>query len=160
MESLKINKVQIRNLQIEDYTQLSQSFKRVYSDGSDVFWTHKQIEKLIKIFPEGQIVTVVDEKIVGCALSIILDYDKVKNDHTYAQVTGKETFDTHNPDGNILYGIEVFIHPDYRGLRLARLYVRIPQGTMRNTESEGHHVRRTYSELSQICRQNTAERIH
>lgn len=116
----KINKVQIRNLQIEDYAQLSQSFTRVYSDGSDVFWTHGQIEKLIKIFPEGQIVTVVDEKIVGCALSIIVDYDKVKNDHTYAQVTGKETFNTHTAQGNILYGIEVFIHPEYRGLRLAR----------------------------------------
>ena len=75
MDSLKINKVQIRNLQIEDYDQLAQSFTRVYTDGSDVFWTHKQIEKLIKIFPEGQIVTVVDEKIVGCALSIIVDYD-------------------------------------------------------------------------------------
>ena len=34
---IKINKVQIRNLQIEDYAQLSQSFTRVYSDGSDVF---------------------------------------------------------------------------------------------------------------------------
>ena len=56
----EINKVQIRNLQIEDYDQLAQSFTRVYSDGSDVFWTHKQIEKLIRIFPEGQIVTVVD----------------------------------------------------------------------------------------------------
>ena len=120
MDSLKINKVQIRNLQIEDYDQLAQSFTRVYTDGSDVFWTHKQIEKLIKIFPEGQIVTVVDEKIVGCALSIIVNYDDVKNDHTYAQVTGKETFNTHNPKGNILYGIEVFIHPQYRGLRLAR----------------------------------------
>lgn len=106
---IKINKVQIRNLQIEDYAQLSQSFTRVYSDGSDVFWTHAQIQKLINIFPEGQIVTVVDDKIVGCALSIIVDYDKVKNDHTYAQVTGKETFNTHNPKGNILYGIEVFI---------------------------------------------------
>ena len=84
---IKINKVQIRNLQIEDYAQLSQSFTRVYSDGSDVFWTREQIQKLIKIFPEGQIVTVVDDKIVGCALSIIVDYDKVKNDHTYAQVT-------------------------------------------------------------------------
>ena len=92
---IKINKVQIRNLQIEDYAQLSQSFTRVYSDGSDVFWTHAQIQKLINIFPEGQIVTVVDDKIVGCALSIIVDYDKVKNDHTYAQVTGKETFNTH-----------------------------------------------------------------
>ena len=108
MDSLKINKVQIRNLQIEDYDQLAQSFTRVYTDGSDVFWTHKQIEKLIKIFPEGQIVTVVDDKIVGCALSIIVNYDDVKNDHTYAQVTGKETFNTHNPKGNILYGIEVF----------------------------------------------------
>ena len=46
---MKINKVQIRNLQIEDYDQLAQSFTRVYSDGSDVFWTHKQIEKLIRI---------------------------------------------------------------------------------------------------------------
>ena len=101
MDSLKINKVQIRNLQIEDYDQLAQSFTRVYTDGSDVFWTHKQIEKLIRIFPEGQIVTVVDEKIVGCALSIIVDYDKVKNDHTYAQVTGKETFNTHNPKGSM-----------------------------------------------------------
>ena len=49
-----------------------------------------------------------------------VNYDDVKNDHTYAQVTGKETFNTHNPKGNILYGIEVFIHPQYRGLRLAR----------------------------------------
>lgn len=35
-------------------------------------------------------------------------------------MTGNETFSTHNPKGNILYGIEVFVHPEYRGLRLAR----------------------------------------
>lgn len=116
----KINKVEVRPLLLSDYKQLSQSFKRVYSDGSDIFWTREQIEKLNTIFPEGQIVTVVDNKIVGCALSIVVDYDKVKNDHTYASVTGQETFDTHTCKGNILYGIEVFIHPDYRGLRLAR----------------------------------------
>ena len=119
-DSIKINKVLIRNLQMEDYEQLSQSFTRVYADGSDVIWTREQIKKLIDIFPEGQIVTVVDDKIVGCALSLIVDYNLVKNDHTYAQVTGNETFSTHNPHGNILYGIEVFIHPQYRGLRLAR----------------------------------------
>ena len=45
----KINKVEVRNLQIEDYAQLSQSFKRVYAD-KDVFWTHEQIETLIRIF--------------------------------------------------------------------------------------------------------------
>ena len=120
MENQNISKIQLRPLQIEDYQQLAQSFRRVYADGSDVFWTHKQIETLLRIFPEGQVVTVADDKIVGCALSIIVDYDLVKGDHTYAKVTGNETFSTHNPNGNILYGIEVFIHPDYRGLRLAR----------------------------------------
>ena len=85
METLEINKVEIRNLQKEDYDQLASSFTRVYADGSDVFWTPKQIDKLIRIFPEGQIVVVVDGKIVGCALSIIVNYDDVKNDHTYAR---------------------------------------------------------------------------
>ena len=120
MESnLKINKVELRNLRMEDYDQLAGSFKRIYAD-HDVFWTHAQIKKLITIFPEGQVVIVVDDKIVGCALSIIVDYNSVKGDHTYAKVTGNETFNTHKPNGNILYGIEVFIHPDYRGLRLGR----------------------------------------
>ena len=115
----KINKVELRNLRMEDYDQLAKSFKRIYAD-HDVFWTHEQIRTLITIFPEGQVVIVVDDKIVGCALSIIVDYNMVKGDHTYAKVTGNETFNTHNPQGNILYGIEVFIHPDYRGLRLGR----------------------------------------
>ena len=43
----KINKVEVRTLQMADYRQLSQSFTRVYSDGSDVFWTREQIKKLI-----------------------------------------------------------------------------------------------------------------
>ena len=121
MDSMpKIKKVTVRQLQIDDYSQLVQSFRRTYTDGSDVFWSRKQIEKLIEIFPEGQIVTEADKKIVGCALSIIVDYDRVKNDHSYDLITGHETFDTHNPKGNILYGIEVFIHPEFRGLRLAR----------------------------------------
>lgn len=123
MEPKKINKVEMRNLRMEDYDQLAKSFRRIYGD-SDVFWTHAQIKKLITIFPEGQVVIIADDKIVGCALSIIVDYNMVKGDHTYAQVTGNETFNTHNPKENILYGIEVFIHPDYRGLRLGRrMYV-------------------------------------
>ena len=80
---MKINKVQIRNLQIEDYDQLAQSFTRVYSDGSDVFWTHKQIEKLIRIFPEGQIVTVVDEKIVVVLHIIVVHYDGKRTAHDF-----------------------------------------------------------------------------
>ena len=118
-QNRQISKIDLRTLQMSDYDQLAGSFHRIYAD-HDVFWTHEQIKKLITIFPEGQVVIIADDKIVGCALSIIVNYNMVKNDHTYAQVTGNETFNTHDPNGNILYGIEVFIHPDYRGLRLGR----------------------------------------
>ena len=70
----KINKVEVRNLQMEDYGQLAQSFTRVYAD-KDVFWTREQIRKLVTIFPEGQIVTVVDGRIA--ALYDIANPDKL-----------------------------------------------------------------------------------
>lgn len=52
MKQKEINKVEIRNLQKEDYDQLASSFTRVYADGSDVFWTPEQVDKRIRIFPE------------------------------------------------------------------------------------------------------------
>lgn len=38
---------------------------------------------------------------MGCALSIIFDYELVKDDHTYAKVTKNETFEAHYPDENV-----------------------------------------------------------
>lgn len=34
----KINKVELRNLRMEDYDQLAKSFRRIYAN-HDVFWT-------------------------------------------------------------------------------------------------------------------------
>lgn len=40
--------------------------------------------------------------------------------HTYREITANYTFDSHSPKGDVLYGIEVFIKPEFRGLRLGR----------------------------------------
>ncbi len=74
---------------------------------------------------------------VGCALSIIVDYEKFGDDHTYEQITGYYTFSTHNPKGDTLYGIEVFVHPDYRGKRLARRLYDARKALCENLNLEG-----------------------
>ena len=74
----------------------------------------------IKKFPEGQIAIKVNGHFAGCALSIIVDYSKFENGHTYRQITGNHTFNTHDSSGDMLYGIDIFIRPRYRGLRLGR----------------------------------------
>ena len=86
----------------------------------DSYWKEFQIETLLTKFPEGQVVVKVNGAIAGCALSIIIDYDKFEDFQTYKQVTGNYTFTTHSKIGETLYGIELFIKPEFRGLRLGR----------------------------------------
>ena len=62
----------------------------------------------------------VDGKVVAIALAIRVKYDRFGDNHTYYEITGGYTFKTHNDEGDYLYGIEVFVHPDYRDLRLGR----------------------------------------
>lgn len=112
--------IEVRPLTAEDYHDLKESMVSAYSDMQGNYWREGTIQRLISLFPEGQIAVAVNGKVVGCALSIIVDYEKYGDDHTYEQITGFYTFSTHNPKGDILYGIEVFVNPDYRGKRLAR----------------------------------------
>lgn len=87
---------------------------------SDEMWSEEKIKNLIKIFPEGQVAIKINNEIAGCALSIIVDYNKYDDHHTYEQITDNENFSTHTSEGDMLYGIEVFIQKNYRGLRLGR----------------------------------------
>lgn len=112
--------VEIANLQIDDYNELLTAMKSAYSNWGGGFWTGSAIARLIRKFPEGQFVVKVDDKVVGCALGLIVQYGDFGDDHTYDQITGGYSFNTFDRNGDVLYGIEVFIHPDYRGLRLGR----------------------------------------
>lgn len=112
--------IEVRLLTAEDYHDLKESMVSAYSDMQGNYWREGTIQRLIGLFPEGQIAVTVNGKVVGCALSIIVDYEKYGDDHTYEQITGFYTFSTHNPKGDTLYGIEVFVNPDFRGKRLAR----------------------------------------
>jgi predicted amidohydrolase/GNAT superfamily N-acetyltransferase len=91
-----------------------------YSGMKDTHWEEFEIEILLKKFPQGQLVILVDEVVVASALSLIVNENLVEKNHDYAKITGNYTFSTHNPEGEVLYGIEVFVHPKYRGLRLGR----------------------------------------
>ena len=115
-----INTIELRNLELEDYKELKSSMIQAYPEMENSYWNEAQIEKLLQIFPAGQLVIVVNGKVVGSALSLILNEDLVDKNHNYKSITGNYTFSTHSSKGEILYGIDVFIHPNYRGLRLGR----------------------------------------
>lgn len=120
MDIGNIENIELEYLSPDDYDELRTMMSDIYNDIENPTWSREQIRKLIAIFPEGQVVIKVNGKLAACALSIVVDYKKFGDRHTYKQITGNETFSTHDPDGDVLYGIEVFTGKDYRGLRLGR----------------------------------------
>lgn len=115
-----IENIELKYLSFDDYQELKQTMIEAYTSMPNAYWKEHHIKALIKKFPEGQVVVKVNNEIAGCALSIIVNYEKFDDNHTYQQITGNYTFNTHTNDGDVLYGVDVFIKPDYRGLRLGR----------------------------------------
>ncbi len=112
--------VQVRQLTIDDYHELREAMVSAYASMGGQYWQESSLKKLLSLFPEGQIAILVDDKVAGCALCLRLNYDEFGDKHTYSEITGNFAFDTFDARGDVLYGIEVFIDPTYRGMRLGR----------------------------------------
>ncbi len=74
-------------------------------------------------FPEGQFVAVFEGRIVGHAATFRLREKLALAPHDWMEITGGGFASRHDPRGDWLYGMEVCVDPDYRGLRIGqRLY--------------------------------------
>jgi len=115
-----IENIELTFLKVEDYKDLKEAMIEAYSNMPNSHWKEHHIKSLISRFKEGQVVIKVNQQFAGCALSIIVDYDTFDNKHTYKEITGDYSFNTHSQEGDMLYGIDIFIRPKFRGLRLGR----------------------------------------
>ncbi len=82
----------------------------------DVVWGRSHLESHQRVFPQGQLVATLDDRVMGACSSLIVDLgpDPLRN-HTWAGITDSGYFYNHNPQGQTLYGADVYVHPDARG---------------------------------------------
>jgi predicted amidohydrolase/GNAT superfamily N-acetyltransferase len=104
---------------MDDYDDVKEIMDMVYSNAGGA-WTKKELKSMLHYFPEGQICVEDNGKLVGAAFSLIIHYAEYGDNHTYKEITGNGTLKNHDSDGDTLYGIDVFVHPKYQGLRLGR----------------------------------------
>ncbi|MBU2927740.1 carbon-nitrogen hydrolase family protein [Winogradskyella psychrotolerans] len=120
MDEQKIENIELSYLTVGDFEELKSATLEAYGGVLNSYWKKDHIARLTTIFSEGQVVIRIDGQLAGCALSLIVDYDKIDDNHTYADIIEGDKFKNHDPDGDVLYGIDVFIKPEFRGLRLGR----------------------------------------
>ena len=110
--------IRIRPLRIEDYDELI-AMQNLCFPGM-LHWGRDQIESQIQHFPDGQVVIEYDGEIVASAGSLIVDFDDYEEWQNWKEISDEGYIRNHDPEGDTLYGIEIMVHPEYRGLKLAR----------------------------------------
>src|SRR5690554_1952887 len=115
-EELHLN---LRNLTLEDYPQLQELMDDVYDDIGGA-WPKDTIKALVEQFPDGQICIEDNGHLVAVALTVSVKYERFSNPHAYDDLILRNEKIWHNPNGDSLYGLDVFIHHEYRGYRLGR----------------------------------------
>lgn len=110
----------------------------------------------LQIFPEGQFVLTIGEDppatsplahagstgpatapVVGMTTTQRTDFDLSSYRHTFVETSGGGWLSNHQPEGEWLYGLDMGIHPDYRGRGGARLLYRARQLLVRRLGLRG-----------------------
>jgi predicted amidohydrolase/ribosomal protein S18 acetylase RimI-like enzyme len=111
-------KVRVRRLRKSDFDQVVQLQQTCFPGMSP--WTKDQFESQLSTFPEGQICVDVDGRVVASSSSLMVDFDLYSDWHDWKVISDNGFIRNHDPEGDSLYGIEIMVHPQYRGMRLAR----------------------------------------
>jgi len=114
-------RVRLRKLAPSDYERVIDLQRQCFPKMA--IWEPAQFESMLRTFPEGQIGVELDGDLVASSSSLMLDFDLYSEWHDWMKISDQGYIRNHDPRGNTLYGIEIMVHPEHRGLRLAgRLY--------------------------------------
>lgn len=111
-------KIKVRRLALDDYDNLVEMQRRCFP--GMIPWGRDQIESQLSLFPEGQLCIEYKGRVVASSNSLVVDYDRYEDWHDWKRVADAGFIRNHTYDGDTLYGIEIMVDPEYRGMHLAR----------------------------------------
>lgn len=113
-----IQDIVVRRIVREDLDKVAALSARCF--GPDMSLKYEHFMSQLELFPEGQICLEYKGEIVGTALSLIVNFEDYGDKHTYYEICDLGYIRNHNPKGRNLYGIEVGVNEQFRGMQLGR----------------------------------------
>ena len=115
-------------MQAKDAAALEELQRIVFPTLADEERLHApQYLRHLAVFPAGQFVIEEAGAVVGMTTTMRIDFDFEHYRHSFEELFAGGWLDRHEPDGAWLYGLDIGIHPDWRGRGLARNLYRARQ---------------------------------
>jgi predicted N-acetyltransferase YhbS len=67
-----------------------------------------------KVFPDGNFVALIGERVVGLGSGFLIDFDFDDSQHTFQEINDGGYYGHHDNSGDWYYGGDISVHPDFR----------------------------------------------
>ncbi len=115
------SRLEVRNARLADIEPIRELFRRVYPGQKP--YSAAMLRGQIHAFAEGQFVATYEDRVVGYCATFRIAGELALKPHSWKEITGGGFGSRHDPAGEYLYGMEVFVDPELRGYRIGqRLY--------------------------------------
>jgi predicted amidohydrolase/ribosomal protein S18 acetylase RimI-like enzyme len=111
-------KLKLRNLELKDYEAITELQLRCFPNMKP--WNKKQFENMLSIFPQGQVCIQFEKKIIASSCSLIINYANYSETSSWSELTDGGNISNHDTSGDTLYGMEIMVAPEFRGMKLSR----------------------------------------
>ncbi|MFN7055364.1 nitrilase-related carbon-nitrogen hydrolase [Hyphomonas sp.] len=128
-------KLVIRNAKPKDIPSILPLYEKVYGVGYG--YTADEIAGQINRFPDGQFVAEFEGQIVAHCVTFMISSSIALGPHTWAEITGGGYAARHDPEGDVLYGMDVIVAAEYRRLRIGQRFYKVRQDLCQWLELKG-----------------------
>ncbi|MFC1662824.1 GNAT family N-acetyltransferase [Patescibacteria group bacterium] len=112
-------KLKVRKAQLSDISSIINVENNAWS--SEMAADERMFESRIKIFPEGQLVALIDNHIIGVVSAEIIIYDFSKPCKTWYELTDNGYIkNVHNQRGNVVFGVDLSVESSAQNKGVAR----------------------------------------
>ena len=113
----------VRLRTVEDIPEIRALMRRVYPPphGPEAIWGEVNLRLHLERFPEGQMVVEANGGLIGTSTTLLVTLETALAPHTWLDITGKGSLSTHNPDGDVLYGVNIAVDPAWQNRGIGRL---------------------------------------
>lgn len=87
---------------------------------SEQLWSEDHLRAHVSVFPEGQFIAVAGHMVIGSASNCIVPDAAWTAHSNWNDTVGGPFIESHDPQGSTLYGLDVSVHPNWRGKGVMR----------------------------------------
>jgi GNAT superfamily N-acetyltransferase len=87
----------------------------------ELLWTRDHLTRHLELFPKGQFIALDGDLVVASASATRISEENWQAHRSWDETVGGPFLTTFDPHGTTLYGLDISVHPDYRGQGLGRM---------------------------------------